>query len=134
MQGIKFDGDKVEHSLLPKGTLKQVLNVLGYGKRKYTQNLPISFEQFKEIIEGDLWLKSQNALDAKRLKVFVQKDYVQPVIEKQLTLKLNVPLVESSEAFRQKLVNADHVMNESVLKQDLMNLLTNELTKRLPTT
>lgn len=33
--GVKYDGDKPEFSLLPKGVLQPVLRVLGFGKKKY---------------------------------------------------------------------------------------------------
>ena len=33
--GIKFDSDKLEFSLLPKGVLQPILRVLGFGKKKY---------------------------------------------------------------------------------------------------
>lgn len=33
--GLKFDSDKLEFSLLPKGVLQPILRVLGFGKKKY---------------------------------------------------------------------------------------------------
>lgn len=36
--GRKFDGDKEQFSLLPTGTLKPVLKVLGFGAKKYAKD------------------------------------------------------------------------------------------------
>lgn len=33
--GLKFDSDKLEFSLLPKGVLQPIIRVLGFGKKKY---------------------------------------------------------------------------------------------------
>lgn len=33
--GIKFDQDKLQFSLLPKGVLQPILRILGYGAKKY---------------------------------------------------------------------------------------------------
>lgn len=33
--GRKFDGDKLEYSLIPQGVLANILRVLGFGKKKY---------------------------------------------------------------------------------------------------
>ena len=34
-EGIKFDSEKLRYSLLPQGTVKQVVEVLEFGARKY---------------------------------------------------------------------------------------------------
>lgn len=38
--GIKFDGDKPKWSLVPWKQFLEVVKVLGYGEKKYTQTLP----------------------------------------------------------------------------------------------
>ncbi len=35
-QGVKYDGEKPKWSLIPKGVLAQVVEVLTYGSKKYT--------------------------------------------------------------------------------------------------
>lgn len=35
-KGVKYDGDKPKWSLIPKGVLAQVVEVLTYGSKKYT--------------------------------------------------------------------------------------------------
>lgn len=46
MKGVKFDSNKVRHSLLPRKTLQRVLEVLEVGAKKYS--------------EGN-WLRVENA-------------------------------------------------------------------------
>lgn len=37
-QGVKYDLDKPEASLIPKGVLTKVINVLGFGSKKYAKD------------------------------------------------------------------------------------------------
>lgn len=46
MQGVKYDSNKVRHSLLPRKTLQRVLEVLEEGAKKYSE---------------DNWLRVENA-------------------------------------------------------------------------
>lgn len=46
LKGMKYDNDKPRHSLLPKGTVNAVINVLEFGAKKY---------------EADNWQKVDNA-------------------------------------------------------------------------
>ena len=38
MTGLKFDLGKLRHSLLPAGTVTEILKVLEYGAKKYSEN------------------------------------------------------------------------------------------------
>lgn len=36
--GVKYDGDKLEYSLVPKGVINKVVKVLGFGAKKYAKD------------------------------------------------------------------------------------------------
>lgn len=46
--GVKYDSDKLEYSLLPKGVLNKVVNVLGFGSKKYAKDNWMKVDKPKE--------------------------------------------------------------------------------------
>lgn len=47
-EGVKYDSDKLEYSLLPKGVLNKVVNVLGFGSKKYAKDNWMKVDNPKE--------------------------------------------------------------------------------------
>lgn len=47
-QGVKYDSDKLEYSLLPKGVLTPILKVLSFGKKKYAADNWMKVDNPKE--------------------------------------------------------------------------------------
>ena len=47
-QGVKYDSDKLEYSLLPKGVLNSVIKVLGFGSKKYSKDNWMKVDNPKE--------------------------------------------------------------------------------------
>ena len=47
-QGVKYDSDKLEYSLLPKGVLNSVIKVLGFGSKKYSKDNWMKVDNHKE--------------------------------------------------------------------------------------
>lgn len=46
--GVKYDSDKLEYSLLPKGVLNKVISVLGFGSKKYAKDNWMKVDNPKE--------------------------------------------------------------------------------------
>lgn len=46
--GVKYDSDKLEYSLLPKGVLTSILKVLSFGKKKYAADNWMKVDNPKE--------------------------------------------------------------------------------------
>ncbi len=46
--GVKYDSDRPQHSLLPKGVLNKVINVLGFGRKKYAKDNWMKVDNPKE--------------------------------------------------------------------------------------
>lgn len=47
-RGVKYDSDKIEYSLLPKGVLNSVIKVLGFGSKKYSKDNWMKVDNPKE--------------------------------------------------------------------------------------
>lgn len=47
-EGVKYDSDKLEYSLLPKGVLTPILKVLSFGKKKYAADNWMKVDNPKE--------------------------------------------------------------------------------------
>lgn len=47
-EGVKYDSDKLEYSLLPKGVLNKVVNILGFGSKKYAKDNWMKVDNPKE--------------------------------------------------------------------------------------
>lgn len=130
MQGIKFDGDKPEYSLLPKGTLQGVLRVLGYGKKKYTQVVETPFEDIKKEVEEGKWRNEVIVNRVESLEISLAKGYAPLATETQHLLKLNVNLANKLENSQQKLESVGHVLNASDWQTSLTNWLVSELIEK----
>lgn len=61
MEGIKFDGEKVRFSLLPRGVILEILKVLEFGARKYApdnwQKVPEARRRYYDALQRhvELW-------------------------------------------------------------------------------
>lgn len=47
-EGVKYDSEKPQYSLLPKGVLNKVINVLGFGSKKYAKDNWMKVDNPKE--------------------------------------------------------------------------------------
>lgn len=47
-EGVKYDSDKLEYSLIPKGVLNKVISVLGFGSKKYAKDNWMKVDNPKE--------------------------------------------------------------------------------------
>ncbi len=122
-QGRKDDTKKRRYSLLPTGTVNQVVDVLEFGAEKYSSNAIIDTNEFSEIIKVELCRKLQIASSVVRLKALFQEGCAQPAIE---MTQLDMQSAKSAKTLDTLLLNMDYAV-AAMSERDLVKEARSQL-------
>ena len=124
--GKKFDSGKSRFSLLPKGAVNKIIDVLEFGAKKYTVIDFYDRITIGKIIENRIWLSMPSVSSAGITKEFSPRVVVQNAIERSSIKYLHALAVKKRSLSQQKMEDVVLVTSLKELPNALWNLKLNK--------